>query len=950
MLRTNWAYSASAAVNYLSVSDYFASSPGEILGKGTDHLNTKGMSDRDLFETLVHNLDPATGLPLRPHAREGDRVGIDFTFNAPKSVSIARELAGLDNEGDPRIESAHREAVAYAMKHVEADMQCRVRVSGLNENRTTGNMIAYRVTHRDTRINADDQMPDMSLHDHCFVLNATFDPVEKKWKAAELGQIKHDACYYESLFHNRLAHNLKELGYGIRREGKAFEISGIDRKLIDKFSRRRQYIKAVAEKLGITSPEGMSKLGATTRLGKTKELADDLNGYYVSRLTDAEKRQLSDLKGQPGYECTHDKAVRYAIGHEFYTKSVVEERKLYETAIRHGIGSVTPEGIQKEAMRQGVLLKDGEATTKAVLAEEGRIIAFAREGRGTCKPLGNDEGRTNGVMQPSGSALPRPDLVSTALELSQQQKGRPDESKRPLARASTDALGPISTDRPYLVTSKQDPATLSPEQQAICRHVWESPDRVILIRGAAGTGKTTTMKATLSGIDKPVAVLAPTVPAARGVLRQDFPSADTVAAFLGDKKWQERIKNGVIYVDEAGLLPIKDLSALVDVTKEQNARLILQADPKQHKSVLRNGNMFRALQEYAGLPVAELRDIKRQSGRYKEAVAAIESGDILKGFDIFNELKWVKQVSDDKSLVDEYLRAIETKKPNQSERDRAIILAPTHMEGDAITAELRNRFKESGRLGEESTVRQLVPLHWSEAERGDLHRYTGQETLVFHRNSGTFKAGDVVKVSDFKEGMRWKSPEHFAVYEEGKIALAKGEVIRTTSGINDTEGKRIDNGTYLTVSEVTKDGIEVKTSGGNKRTLPLNVGRIDYGYTSTSIGGQGRTVDKVFAAMGSESLPALKQEQFYTDLSRARFDATIYTDLSAARLREVIQRADTRKSATELMKPKLKKKRTMKDRTQEMVDRVKRTYEFLRDKAMDAIRDREQQRGISYGR
>ena len=77
----------------------------------------------------------------------------------------------------------------------------------------------------------------------------------------------------------------------------------------------------------------------------------------------------------------------------FERKSVVDEKRLYETAIRHGIGSVTPEGVQEEAKRQGLLLKDGEATTRQVLAEEGRVIGFARDGRGTCGRMGSEAGR-----------------------------------------------------------------------------------------------------------------------------------------------------------------------------------------------------------------------------------------------------------------------------------------------------------------------------------------------------------------------------------------------------------------------------------------------------------------------------------------------------------------------------------------------------------------------------
>ena len=40
----------------------------------------------------------------------------------------------------------HREAVSYAMTHVEDDMLTRLRSDGRDEDRRTGNMIAMRVT------------------------------------------------------------------------------------------------------------------------------------------------------------------------------------------------------------------------------------------------------------------------------------------------------------------------------------------------------------------------------------------------------------------------------------------------------------------------------------------------------------------------------------------------------------------------------------------------------------------------------------------------------------------------------------------------------------------------------------------------------------------------------------------------------------------------------------
>jgi hypothetical protein len=47
---------------------------------------------------------------------------------------------------------------------------------------------------------------------------------------------------------------------------------------------------------------------------------------------------------------------------------------------------------------------------------------------------------------------------------------------------------------------------------------------------------------------------------------------------------------------------------------------------------------------------------------------------------------------------------------------------------------------------------------------GRLHRYEGTEVMQFHRNSGTFKDGDRIRVCDWKPGSQFKSPSHFSVY------------------------------------------------------------------------------------------------------------------------------------------------------------------------------------------
>jgi hypothetical protein len=56
--------------------------------------------------------------------------------------------------------------------------------------------------------------------------------------------------------------------------------------------------------------------------------------------------------------------------------------------------------------------------------------------------------------------------------------------------------------------------------------------------------------------------------------------------------------------------------------------------------------------------------------------------------------------------------------------------------------DIRDRLKQKGVIDtQDRDVPTLVPLHWTEAERGDAQRYTGTEVVQFHHKGGTFKAG-----------------------------------------------------------------------------------------------------------------------------------------------------------------------------------------------------------------
>ena len=109
-------------------------------------------------------------------------------FGVPKSLSIYLAIT-RDQMG----ENIARWAVDETMRAMEAEMQCKVRKAGLHEDRRTSELLYSKFSHRDSRpIN---RLSDPPWHVHCFLHNATFDPVEERWKAGQFrGVISELGC------------------------------------------------------------------------------------------------------------------------------------------------------------------------------------------------------------------------------------------------------------------------------------------------------------------------------------------------------------------------------------------------------------------------------------------------------------------------------------------------------------------------------------------------------------------------------------------------------------------------------------------------------------------------------------------------------------------------------------------------------------------------------------
>ena len=857
MLRIVQSISQAAAKSYyvqgLSREDYY-SQEQEIIGnwggKAAAMLGLYGQVEQAGFDALCDNINPATGGRLTPYNKSARRVGYDFNFHCPKSVSAVYALTG-----DESILHAFRDAVRETMQELETAMATRVRQAGRNEDRLTGNLIWAEFVHFTARPVGG--FPDPHLHAHCFTFNATFDAQEKRFKAGQFGEIKREAGYYEACFHAKLAGKLRTLGYGIERTAKGWEVAGVPQSVIDKFSRRTKQIERVAQEKGIADAKAKDQLGARTREHKQKDVSRaQLEGKWANRLTDDEKRALRQIKARSGAEkMTARQAMDYALGHAFERASVIGEKKLLAAALRYGVGSVTVEGVKAECARADILKRelDGRqlTTTRAVLSEEKAMIDFARAGRGQCAPLG-----------PAAYQVKREFLTD--------------------------------------------------EQKASMRSVLSSPDRVIGLRGAAGTGKTTVIQEIISGIEengRKVYVFAPSAQASRGVLRgEGFKEADTVASLLKNKALQAKLKGQVVLIDEAGLVGSKTLKSVFDVAKEQNARVILSGDVRQHASVER-GDALRVLEDNAGLRSAFISKIQRQRGSYKEAVTDLSKGNLESGFDKLDAIGAIVEIDSQErhsQLAKDYLQAVNAGKS-------ALVISPTHQEGEKVAALIRGELRHNKRIGaDDRAFTQQRNLAWTEAERSNASNYQEGLVVQFHQHAKGFKRGEKVTVSGRDDsGKVWAAKpsgervalpldqaNRFQVYEAKTLLLSRGDKLRITQNGFTLEGKhRLENGSMYQVKGFTGKG-DIQLMNG--WAVSKDFGNFAHGYSVTSHVSQGMTVDRVFIAQGRESAAASSREQFYVSVSRGREFVKIYTDDKQG-LKESVGYSSVRVSAVELM-------------------------------------------------
>lgn len=856
---------------YLRQADYYSQDlrvEGVCFGRACEDVGLKAgglITDKE-FEALAQNHHPRTGSQLTARMAAERRAGYDCVFSAPKSVSILAFIAG-----DERLVLAHDRAVDSASAELER-FACQQCGQGLNKQYLrTAKIAGARFRHGENR------ELDPQLHTHEFVFNVTR-TADSRLVALEASEIFSRARYLTEVYRNTLASEVHSLGYALTKTRNGFEIDGVSRELIERFSKRSKKrdtaIAAREQELGRKlSNNEVAVLVRKTRAKKMTELSSqEIRKRQIEQMSESELKALRKLRDLASGPSSHNSIsvknmIEMAKEHVFERKSVVEEHELIAEAMRTSYGSHQLSDIQAAVAdtKHGLLLADGRVSTLEAIEHERALIAAVNAGTGRCSALGR---------------MP--------------------------------AANPLSADQMQAV-----------QKILACR------DTVQVLRGKAGSGKTTSLTQIIEGsaaVGNESVCFAPSSRAVN-VLRLDgaeqnaqgfrtaglsLADASTVQRLLADPEAQANLNGKVIVIDEYGLLSTRDLKQIVDLAYNRGCRLLLVGDSAQHTSI-EAGSAARLIEKETRVSISEIGEIRRQgkNAGYLRAARALAAGELRKGLSVLNEIGAIVEIKDGHhrraAMVDEWVAAAFSRNSRTEMEMRGLMVAPTWGEIDSLNRLARDRLRTKGILrGEDKDVRSLWRQDWTRAQRKDGRNYEDGQVLVARKRGKHFEKGDELVVLR-KEGERLlvqnqrgkevsvspkQSGTAWTVCEARSMSLAKGDEIRLRAiGQMRLKGgatRRVPNGTLLKVAGITADG-EVRLADG----AILLSREIVHGYATTSQAAQGVTVDSVFMT------DPLSREGLYVSATRGRETIRIFTADKPALLASVQLKSENRISATE---------------------------------------------------
>ena len=849
-----------------------------------------GRVDGGEFHRLYHGFAPGAGERLTRNAGSEKRSpGLDMTFSADKSVSALWAIA--DPELRSQIERAHNDAARAALAGTVLRYCAWTRLQERDGTRVVAaDIMGAMFQHGTSREN------DPQLHTHCTIFNAARTHRDGKYRALHQHPVYAWMKAAGAVYRNALAWNLRDrLGIRMEQCGKDDEFTRIagfapsagaagqePAALIAHWSKRRGQIVDAAREMGFTVEGNAPRAAAAnkiTRVGKSPDNDPAIrHARWCSEAADFVEHEalIASLLGK-AEEITQERIRALTAVLEGLPERLTREEAVFRLPdIVERVGNATA----------GLLGRDAVATSIERVLLSPEVVRLTR-------PPRSAEGLAD---------MPHTRLYSTRHTLQLEQEVR--DMAAGMAADTGQSL-PAQAIEAKVAGLLKAGYPLSEEQIAAIRTITSSAGRVAIIEGAAGSGKTTTLR--------PIADLyrehGSAIIATAVAWRTAVALGNDVEArpFCVDKLLRLAARGGIevnkdttIIVDEAGMLSTRQAHHILQLSERHGAKIVFAGDTQQQQPV-EAGPGLRLIRDAVGS--VRVDRIRRQKADLEDILTHIQ-GETPETARLLAS-----------TMAEERRTRILTYHENMKGRlaftPWQVAASEALRDGDAASAiaalHLRGRFHIG--YDEEKTLTALVD-DWDRYQRAN----PGKSSVVLARTRAEARAlshlmrqrrfaalpdgesADVdritVMVSRGTEDERSTSPLEIVRRDRLRIGAThwKKQLFNgTVVTVEDFKVERAEAGTEpsVLISARTEDGREVRFRHDEICDWYGNI-RLDHGYAMTITAAQGLTVDRTFLL--ADARPS--RETIYPAATRHRERLDIYVNRAPLALDIADRRAD----------------------------------------------------------
>ena len=871
-----------------------------------------GKVDSGQFYKLYNGFAPDGSSRLAQRAGSPDRSpGVDMTFSVDKSVSALWAIAEPDMR--ERIEAMAVSAARAALEDTVLRYCSYTRVSADGVSRAVeADLMGATFVHGTSREN------DPQLHVHCTIFNAARTREDGKWRAHHQYPVYSWKKAAGASFRAYMAWELQQ-GFGVRMEqygpnAEFTRIAGMPEDLQAFWSKRRKAIVAKAGELGIPSLGNASRMAGVNKLTRAGKSHDN----------DPEVRHRR-WRGEAEDYVRREALIEAVTGHE--VKVGREEVR----ALTERLDDLPAHLAREEAVfRRPDMVEAAANAAAGLMGRDAVRTAIERLRR-------NPEIKRLEPKKPTAES--RAGMVHTEVYSTRHNLGL-EQAVKDMAGAMAADTGhglPDDAVRQKVEALLDQGYPLSQEQSLAIRHATVKGGRVAVIEGAAGSGKTTTLRPITDLHREHGYEIVPTAVAWRTAvaLGDDCdarPYCVDKLLKLAARGQIEIGRNTLIVVDEAGMLSTRQAHHILQLSERHGAKVVFAGDTRQQQPV-EAGPGLRLIRDVAGSvrvdrirrQKADLEDVlvhvhgeTPEQARFRAGLTAPQERDaILAGYEAMNRkpafTPW--QVAVSEALRDgEAEKAIEawhlrgrlhlcydeektltklvddwTAHVQREPESSAVVLARTRAEARALSWLMRERVLARTPDAKRAIIevsrdldgRVTEPL---EIAIGDRIRIgaTQWEKQLFN---GTIVTVEGIEMQGIEmQNREVRSGEHGAVSRKARNREAREQAARGAEAGEDrlepgnvreeAEGKAEDQYSVL-ITARTDDGRRVTFRHDEIRDYHDNV-RLDYGYAMTIASAQGLTVDRAFLLV--DDRPA--RETIYPAATRHRDGIDVYVNRS----------------------------------------------------------------------